>query len=145
MCLFQKSKAVHICVLVSALIATTSAPVILASKDAVYTRGDCITKFSVKWENSEPLNAIHAEVRTWMASEEFSHTGIPVAGIAYGTKEDPVYFVQYYDGCERRLQYTIRLVDAWNAISPIDHYNVSSDRILPSPDTIDVSGRRWLD
>jgi len=130
----------------SALIAAAvSAVTIFGADAATYSRSDCITKFSVRWERPDQLDQNHAEIRTWMASENFLSMGIPVAGVAYGSREDSTYFVQYHDECERRLQLTAQLVDGWNTKVPIDYYNVSSDRVLPSPDTIDVGGRSWRD
>lgn len=128
----------------SGLIASAvSAVTALGGEAGTYSRSDCITKFSVRWERPDQLDQNHAAIRAWMASEDFSSMH-PVAGVAYGSREDPTYFVQYYDECARRLQFTAQLVDGWNTKAPIDYY-VSSDRVLPSPDTIDVGGRSWRD
>jgi hypothetical protein len=147
MYLFQiSSKAMRTLLFTSGLIAAAVCAVtILGADAATYSRSDCITKFSVRWKHPDQLDQNHAAIRTWMASEDFSSMDIPVAGVAYGSKHDPTYFVQYYDECARRLQLTAQLVDGWNTRAPIDHYNVSSDRVLPSPGTIDIGGRSWRD
>jgi hypothetical protein len=116
-----------------------------------YYRTDCIVKVELEWDklDSFDIHSFNSNVadilHEYRLNKEISSVTFAYV-IGQTVDEMGEYYLQFTGNCEDRVNLAQNVMsNVWMRFTKAPIYRVLSDKVTPSPQTIDVDGPVWID